>query len=89
MPRTRITSRNRSRSLDSHACYDYYYEQVKKKLIKGVGYKLLNVPAVERNLNTGKVTNSTGHIQCPNCDYAWLPRVTKPKECPNCKRRLK
>ena len=24
----------------------------------------------------------------PNCRYRWIPRVDKPKECPNCKHRF-
>jgi hypothetical protein len=24
----------------------------------------------------------------PTCRYRWLPRVPKPKECPNCKHRF-
>lgn len=26
--------------------------------------------------------------RCPHCGYEWEPRVSKPKECPRCKRRL-
>lgn len=25
-------------------------------------------------------------MRCPKCGYEWVPRVTKPKMCPNCKR---
>ena len=25
---------------------------------------------------------------CPGCAYIWKPRVSKPKECPRCKKRL-
>jgi rubrerythrin len=25
--------------------------------------------------------------QCKLCNYKWLPRMNKPEQCPNCKRR--
>jgi len=28
-------------------------------------------------------------LRCEGCGYSWIPRVTEPRECPNCKRRLK
>ena len=29
-------------------------------------------------------------VECPRrtCRYRWMPRVNKPKECPNCKHRF-
>ena len=27
-------------------------------------------------------------LQCPRCDYQWIPRVTSPIECPRCKRHF-
>ena len=26
-------------------------------------------------------------LKCKYCNYEWEPRVIKPKECPNCKKR--
>ncbi|MBI5066398.1 hypothetical protein HZA97_09265 [Candidatus Woesearchaeota archaeon] len=34
---------------------------------------------------------SEGNIfrkNCPRCEYIWISRVEKPKECPRCKNRL-
>tara|TARA_Y100000034_G_C6575364_1_gene249474 strand:+ start:323 stop:445 length:123 start_codon:yes stop_codon:yes gene_type:complete len=28
-------------------------------------------------------------MKCLKCSYDWTPRVEKPKECPECKTRLK
>jgi predicted Zn-ribbon and HTH transcriptional regulator len=28
-------------------------------------------------------------MKCDYCDYEWEKRVKNPKECPECKRRLK
>ncbi|HHT9145528.1 MAG TPA: RCKP-type rubredoxin-like domain-containing protein [Candidatus Wunengus sp. YC61] len=28
-------------------------------------------------------------IKCPKCGYEWEPRVKNPKECPECKKRLR
>jgi len=30
-------------------------------------------------------------MKCPNlkCNYEWEPRKKEPKECPNCKKRLR
>ena len=28
-------------------------------------------------------------MKCNKCGYEWVPRVDKPKECPNCKQMLK
>ena len=26
---------------------------------------------------------------CKKCDYKWVSRVEKPRQCPNCKRQIK
>lgn len=28
-------------------------------------------------------------IKCKKCGYEWTPRVEKPKECPDCKTRIR
>jgi len=28
-------------------------------------------------------------MKCSKCQYEWVPRVPEPKECPECKKRLK
>ena len=36
-----------------------------------------------------EVKKSNAEMTCPRCGNAWTPRVENPKECPNCKYRLK
>ncbi len=33
-------------------------------------------------------TKTVNKLRCPYCNYEWVPRVSKPKECPNCKKRF-
>jgi len=35
----------------------------------------------------GKIEMSLNKLVCVKCGYKWIPRVSEPKECPQCKSR--
>ena len=71
-------------------------EKGKLKISKSPERKRIELNSKELIMNLEKLREDVKRayytmkkLRCKHCGYSWISRVEKPKECPDCKARLK